>query len=307
MSNRWRPGTGVAALLLIIVLLSAAFMAGLVFSGDIDTANRVIAIGIFIPLMASSVVFASALYRALFADQIARKRWGGINEELYGMGFRDALPREVEETLGLPVNLMSPSMLALQRGGGIDHVTIGEIGGRQVRCLNVRIRGAAWFDVPAAALRVDASLPSTLIRPSRSPLPPRPDMKRATFEHELFNRSVGVFSVDPFFASALVDSRMMEWLLGHLDGAVIELADRWVLAWGVRHRFRDRRPLEMFDLLVRFGEQVPRVVPSFFPEKDFLTLWLHRGRNRTRSSARDRKAEGESQVGPGGGRDTHWT
>jgi ABC-type sugar transport system permease subunit len=86
VSKRQPSGAGVAASLLIIVLLSAAFMAGLVFSGDIDTANRVIAIGIFIPLMASSVVFASALFRALFADRIARKRWEGINQELYGMG-----------------------------------------------------------------------------------------------------------------------------------------------------------------------------------------------------------------------------
>jgi hypothetical protein len=263
---------------LIIVLLSAAFMAVIVFSGDTDTANRVIAIGIFIPLATSSVVFASALYKALFADQIARKRWGRINEDLHNMGFRDALPHEVEETLGLPVNLMSPSTLALQRGGGIDHVTIGEIGGRQVRCLNVRIRGAAWLDVPAAALRIDASVASTVIRPSRFPLPPRTGMTRVMFEAEQFNRSIGVFSDDPFFASALVDARMMEWLRMHLHGAVIELADRWAVAWGVRDRFHDRKPLEMFDLLVRFGEQIPRVVPSFFPEADISTFWLHRGR-----------------------------
>lgn len=278
MPTRRPPGAGVVASLLILVLLSAVFMSGLAFSHETDTTNRVIAIGIFIPLAVSTVVFAIALYRALFAQRIARKRWNRINGELYGMGFRDAGAREVDETLGFPVNLLAPDTLALQRGGGIDHVTVGEIGGREVRCFNVRIRGSAWLDVPAAALRVDARLASTVIRPSRSPLPPRLDMKRATFEHEPFNRSVGVFSVDLFFASALVDARMMEWLLAHLDGAVIELADRWVVAWGIRHRFRDRRPLEMLDVLVRFGEQVPRVVPAFFPEDDFLTFWRHRRR-----------------------------
>jgi len=32
------------------------------------------------------------------------------------------------------------------------------------------------------------------------------------------------------------------------------------------------------DLLIRFSEQVPRVVPSFFPDNDFFTFWMHRGR-----------------------------
>lgn len=278
MSPRRLPGAGVAASLLIFVLLNAVFMGSVAFSHDIDNTNRFIAIGIFIPLVAGTVAFAVALYRAMFAQRIARKRWKLINSDLYRMGFRDAGPHEVRETLGLPVNLLAPPTLALQRGGGIDHVTVGEIGGREVRCFNVRIRGSAWLDVPAAALRIDASFASTVIRPSRSPVSPRTDMKRAVFEHEPFNRSVGVFSVNSFFASALVDARMMEWLLAHLEGAVIELADRWVVAWGFRGRFRDRRPLEMLDLLVRFGEQVPRVVPSFFPEDDFVTFWLHRRR-----------------------------
>ena len=214
MSQTRRTVSGVLliACLLVIVSMSAAFMGFVAFSPGTDESNRLLALFILTPLLVAVFAFLVALYRAVFAKQISRRRWARAGRRLASSGFRDATASEVQDTLGLPVQLLAPPILALQRGGGIDHVMVGSVGDRQVRCFNVRIRGGGWMDVPAVALRLDASFASTLIRPQRVPIRPRPDMKRAWFEHERFNRSLAVFSVDPFFANALVDPRMMDWL-----------------------------------------------------------------------------------------------
>jgi len=265
--------------LLLFLLLNTVFIGPIALSPDTDSANRVVALFIFIPLLFASVMFAFGLHRALFAERLAGRRWIRINRELHEMGFRDAMANESDHTLGLPVNLLAPPTLALQRGGGIDHVTVGQVEGHEVRCFNVRIRGSGWMDVPAAALRVEASFAATVIRPFKSPLPPRPDMKRARFEHERFNRSVAVFSVDPFFASAMVDARMMEWLLTEPCRITIELADRWVVAWCLPRRGLEG-PRELIDILIRFDERIPRAVPSLFPERHAQLEWKHRIRSR---------------------------
>ena len=263
---------------LVFVLPSAVLMGYGAFFAEADTWSRLTAFGLFILLAGGSLVLLTMVYKAAFAQRIARRRWRRIGAELTDLGFRLALPHEVEETLGIPVSVLAPPVLAVTRGGGVDHVIVGRVGGRDLRCFNVRLRGSSWLDVPAAALRADASFPRTSIRPVRSSLPSLLDMDRVRYEHGGFNRSVGVFSIDAYFASALVDARMMEWLLANLEGAVVELADRWIVIWGIRRRFRGRRPLELLDLLVAFAHQMPRVVPSLFPEDDFYTFWVHRRR-----------------------------
>jgi hypothetical protein len=263
------------AALLVFVGLNAVFMGVVAFSGEVDRTNRLIALAIFIPLVLCTLMFAVGLYTALFAKRISGRRWARVNRELGAMGFRDATASEIQDTLGLPVQLLAPYMLALQRGGGIDHVRVGQVDGHEVRAFNVRIRGGGWIDVPAVALRVHASLTQTVIRPSRGPMPPRPDMKRAWFEHEQFNRSVAVFSVDPFFASAMVDPRMMDWLRTNIHQTTIELADHWVVAWDMPHQRFGRGPQELIDFLIGFDERIPRSVPSLFPERLSRMRWHH--------------------------------
>jgi len=274
-TRRTLSGVLVIAGLLVVVSMSAVFMGFVAFSPETDRSNRLLALFIMTPLLVASFAFVVALYRAVFAKQISRRRWARAGRHLAASGFRDATPSEIQDTLGLPVQLLAPYTLALQRGGGIDHVMVGSVGDQQVRCFNVRIRGGGWMDVPAVALRLDAAFASTLIRPQRVPIRPRPDMKRAWFEHERFNRSLAVFSVDPFFANALVDPRMMDWLRTNLHRTTIELAGRWVLAWNMpRGRFR-RGPLELMDVVSGFAERVPRAVPSLFPRRSDTLRWRH--------------------------------
>jgi hypothetical protein len=266
------------ALLLVFVGLNALFMGAVAVSGDVDRTNRFIAIGIFIPLVLATTMFAAGLYQALFAKRISKRRWTRVNRELHAMGFRNATASETYDTIGLPVQLLAPHTLALQRGGGIDHVTIGQLHGHEIRSFNVRIRGGGWTDVPAVALRVAASLAPTVIRPFRGSIPPRPDMKRAWFEHERFNRSIAVFSADPFFANALVDPRMMEWLHTNLRRTTIELADHWAVVWNMPLRGFGRGPRELIEFLVGFDDRIPRAVPSLFPERHDQVRWRHQER-----------------------------
>jgi hypothetical protein len=105
-------------------------------------------------------------------------------------------------------------------------------------------------------------------------------MKRAWFEHEQFNRSIAVFSVDPFFASAMVDPRMMEWLRANLRRTTIELADHWAVAWNMPHRGLGRGPQELIEILVAFDDRIPRAVPSLFPERHDQVRWQHQEKGR---------------------------
>jgi hypothetical protein len=276
--ERRSGGIGLMVGLLLFVSLNAAFMAGVAMSPGIDPANLFIARSLFVMLSICSVMFASALFRALFGGAISRRRWRRFNDELETFGFHAATSAEVEHTSRLPVHLLAPSTIGGQRGGGIDHVMVGSIGGQEVRSFNVRVRGGGWVDVPAVALRVGGSFAHTVISPAKRGFRPRPGMKRVLFEQETFNRSTLVFSQDAFFASAMIDARMMDWL-ADLDRTTIELADRWMVAWAISRRGRRVGPTALLDLLVAFDRHVPRSIPSLFPERPVQMLWPDRSRN----------------------------
>jgi hypothetical protein len=84
------------------------------------------------------------------------------------------------------------------------------------------------------------------------------------FESEAFNRSFAVRCHDRAFASALVDPRMMEWLLslGHRWG--FEIDDRWILG------YRDQVPPweieSVLEIVETFIHRIPRAVTSLYPE-----------------------------------------
>jgi hypothetical protein len=222
------------------------------------------------------IALASGLFRALFGYRIAQRRWNRINSHLFEIGFREADPSEVKQTLGLPVQLLAPRTLDLKRGGGIDHLTIGMIEGREVRSFNVRIRGGGWLDIPALAVRVATSFPPTMIRRRiRGLAVPMRSMKGIRYEHERFNRSVAVYSSDPYFASALADARMMEWLRTRLGKTQIELSDRWVVMWCVPWRGHVADPRRLVNTLLSFEDRIPRAVPSLFPERQGEFAWQH--------------------------------
>lgn len=84
------------------------------------------------------------------------------------------------------------------------------------------------------------------------------------FESDLFNRAYDVRSEDRRFASALVDARMMEWLLTLGRGSGFEIGDRWVL--GYREQVQPWELERVLESLETFIERIPRAARSMYPE-----------------------------------------
>ena len=173
--------------LFVFVGGAAAFMMGLAISDGLDLEDRIISIVSAVILVPVSAVFGAGLFRSVFADALTRRRWRRMREQLHDLGFRDASEAQFQETRALQVPLLSNATLGPQRGGGIDHLVVGQIGGRHARCFNVRIRGGGWVDTPAVALRIPVSSPTTVVIPLDLKVPPQPRMRRVRFEHQRFD------------------------------------------------------------------------------------------------------------------------
>jgi hypothetical protein len=122
-------------------------------------------------------------------------------------------------------------------------------------------------------------------------------MKQVTSELERFNRAFEVHSVDPFFTTTLIDPRMMEWLEANLRHTVIELADGWVAAWSNSLRGSAVSPAHLLELLAAFNDRIPRVIPSFFPQRSLGTEWRHRRPHPSLSAWLDRASHGPGSNG----------
>lgn len=150
----------------------------------------------------------------------------------------------------------------------IENTAVGSHRGREVAIADY------WFSPTAAAERDDyerytcivATAPQAwsdlLVVPERlgSRLLGALGIRDIEMESEAFNRAFNVRAVDRRFASAFVDARLMEWLLGRGEGVGFEVLDGRVLV------FRQRATLSLDDvsatlaLFDAFTDRVPRVV-----------------------------------------------
>jgi len=83
------------------------------------------------------------------------------------------------------------------------------------------------------------------------------------FESEEFNRAWQVSSDDRRFASAFVDARMMEWLLG--EGGVGSYEVMGPLLLCSMGRLKPAEHENLLEVLRRFRARVPEVVASLYP------------------------------------------
>jgi hypothetical protein len=214
-----------------ISLVSLAILVG---SGRVPGTQPV---GTSIRLGIGSAIMVFASYKAFRGWLFATSWWNAIDKELSRRGFRPATAVEGAHTAGIRVQLLSPTVVRMDRGGGIDHVMVGVIDGSEVRTSRARIRGGYhWIDSPAAAMRLPLSLAPTTIRRVHSGVRPL-GLKRACFELGAFDRTVDVRTADPYVASALV-GRQDDRVVGRsppprrhrggrrLGGRVVDLAPR---------------------------------------------------------------------------------
>jgi hypothetical protein len=114
-----------------------------------------------------------------------------------------------------------------------------------------------------AATPVPADWPDLAILPERGPLRlPDASGRRVAFELEEFNRAFDVRADDPRFANALVDARMMEWLLGLPPGTGFELMVGTLLSRTPRRSLDD--VASTLETMAAFLERIPPVVASLY-------------------------------------------
>jgi hypothetical protein len=94
-------------------------------------------------------------------------------------------------------------------------------------------------------------------------------MREVGFESEAFNRAFTVRSADPRFASALLDARMMQWLLDRSGPWGFEIAGGVLLCY----RSPQLQPWELLPVLEaasEFMDMVPDVVSDLFDDRPDL-------------------------------------
>lgn len=152
--------------------------------------------------------------------------------------------------------------------GEVDNVLWG-----RWRDLEVRLFDYAYTETEHHVRRFSCALaaipgewPTLVIRPE-GPLTTLADhlgLPDVEFESEGFNRTFDVRCEDARFASATVDGRMMEWLLGLGDGWGFEIRGGWILG------YRDQvQPWELdgvLETMAAFIARIPRAVRSLYPD-----------------------------------------
>ena len=129
--------------------------------------------------------------------------------------------------------------------------TVSEDNVRECSCAMVAIPGG-W---PALVIRPEDLLTSVADRLALSDI---------AFESERFNQAFEVSSDDRRFASAVVDARMIAWLLSLVPRPGFEVQGRWILAY--RDRVQPWEIESVLSLMAGFVERIPRAVGSVYPE-----------------------------------------
>jgi Protein of unknown function (DUF3137) len=201
--------------------------------------------------------------RGLFSN-----KWAQRASALGLMYHPGSDPQDTRSQLPMPL---------FRRGGGgrVNDAMDGTWRGAEVRLLSL-----AWHTAKTnqdehwwlGLTRIDAR--TSPLRIGKVPPDERSidelHLKRVTLELEDFNRQWLVYAADPRVATAIVDQRMMQWLMSSHAQFDYELADRWLMV--MREDLRaspSQYELEpVFEALFAFREKIPRVASSLFGSRD---------------------------------------
>lgn len=218
--------------------------------------------GVFVILL----VIAGLLYAAFRMRSEPRLRAGaavGARLRLRhsrgdAFGLRN-LPFSIFHRVQPPVRLTNV-LSGAWRGMDVKAFEIASVGGSVVAEEGTKPMAfsCALLPFPAGwpAIRVERETLASLLADALGV----PDLD---FESEAFDRAFEVWSPDPRFANALIDARMMEWLLSLPTPWGFEAAGGMLLGYtGLR------QPWEVEDVLstaAGFLEHAPQVVYSLYP------------------------------------------
>jgi len=166
-----------------------------------------------------------------------------------------------------------------RRGDGrrVDNVMHGTAAGMRVRLFDFEYYETVhnpkgpdtrhYYRFSSALAEVEADCPHlTLAREGvLSRLADHLGFRDIEFESEEFNKAWQVKSEDARFASAFVDPRMMEWLLGEGEIAQYEVVGPLLLC--STDRVKPAEYENLLEVMRRFHEHVPAVVSSLYPRE----------------------------------------
>ena len=153
----------------------------------------------------------------------------------------------------------------------VRDVLHGERQGRQVRVFHFSHGGEDRQEFTCAMIAVDADWPALSLgglELDKDTLE-RAELSRVEMELGGFNRRFAVYARDPYMATAFVDQRLMDWLMGRSNAWGIECAGGWLLC----HvnvdtiSFADREPEYILALMDDVLQRVPRAAYSLFPKR----------------------------------------
>ncbi len=152
--------------------------------------------------------------------------------------------------------------------GEVDNVLFGTWHGYEVRVFDYEymISENNWRRLTGAVIATSGGWPTLAVRPETlvTATGDQLALPGIEFESEMFNRAFDVRSDDPAFASALIDARMMEWLLDHAPRPGFEISGGWIL--GYRDQVQPWQVDSVLSMLESFVDRIPRAVRSLYPE-----------------------------------------
>jgi hypothetical protein len=122
---------------------------------------------------------------------------------------------------------------------------------------------STWLAMGASEIELDAPAVRVEPRPFVTADPLGPLMIRAT-ESDAFGRRYRVQTDDRLFATALLDQRMLAWMLDQPEGWTFEVGGRWAMVSRPILDGRDDSDLRS-DTLRAFRQRIPRVASSMHP------------------------------------------
>jgi hypothetical protein len=146
----------------------------------------------------------------------------------------------------------------------VENVVWGVRDGREVRAFDYRRPAEDEIRYSCAMVRIPDGWPSLLVR-RHGPLDVARNaagLQRIEFELDEFNRRFEVRSEDRRLASAVIDQRMIGWLLESDPALGFQLQEGWLLAW-----MPQLPPDELERTLTTvegFHERIPRAVWSLY-------------------------------------------
>lgn len=211
--------------------------------------------------LAGGVIIGFFLALAWFRN---RPRQGAMEAEARKLGLRYS----EKDSFGL---LDEPFLLFRRTRsayGEVGNVLFGSWHGFEVKVFDYEymISENNWRRLSGAVIAIPGEWPTLAVRPETlvSAVGDQLALPGIEFESEMFNRAFDVRSDDRSFASALIDEKMMEWLLDHAPRPGFEISGRWIL--GYRDQVQPWQVDSVLSMLESFVDRIPRAVRSLYPE-----------------------------------------